>query len=58
MRLAFHRNIGNVDRVVRIIVGIFLIYIAFFNPWTLNNWINFFIGLLGTVMIIEGALAY
>ena len=58
MQLAFHRNIGNVDRIVRIIVGIILIYLAFFNAWALNSWVIFIIGLFGAVMIIEGALAY
>lgn len=58
MQLSFHRNVGNVDRTVRIIVGIILIYIALFNPWTLNSWANLIIGLFGTVMIIEGVLTY
>jgi hypothetical protein len=58
MHLSFQRNIGNTDRIIRIIIGIVFIYLALFNPWGLNSWINIIIGLFGAVMIVEGALEY
>jgi len=58
MQLAFHRNIGDIDRIARIVIGIILIDIALFNTWTLNSWMNILIGIFGAVMIIEGALTY
>jgi hypothetical protein len=50
MNLSFQRNIGNIDRVIRIFLGIVLVYLAFLNPWVLSSWINILIGLFGAVM--------
>jgi hypothetical protein len=58
MHLSFHRNIGNVDRILRIMAGILLIYLAFIDPFLLSVWANLIIGLVGAAMIIEGTLAY
>lgn len=58
MHLSFQRNIGNIDRFIRIFLGIVLVSLAFSNPWTASSWIIFLIGLFGAAMIIEGALAY
>ena len=58
MNLSFHRNIGNIDRIVRITAGIILIYLALFNPWGLTGWINIVIGMFGAAMIVEGVLTY
>ena len=58
MHLSFHRNIGNVDRIVRITAGIIFIDLALFNPWGMAGWLNIAIGLFGAAMIVEGVLAY
>ncbi len=58
MHLSFHRNIGNVDRIIRITAGIIFIYLALFNPWGLAGWINTLVGLFGAAMIVEGVLTY
>lgn len=58
MRLAYHRNIGNVDRTIRIIVGAVLLYLAAFEPFIMNGWLSLLLGIFGAAMIIEGALAY
>lgn len=58
MHLSFHHNIGNIDRAIRIIIGVIMIYLALFNPWMLSSWANILIGVFGAVMIIEGALTY
>lgn len=58
MNLSFHRNIGKVDRAIRIAAGIILLYLALLNPLMLENWAVLLISLLGTAMIIEGILRY
>jgi predicted phage tail protein len=58
MHLAFHRNISNVDRIIRIIAGIVLIYLAVFNPFMMSSWLSLILGIVGVAMIIEGVLAY
>lgn len=56
MHLSVHRNIGNVDRTIRIIVGIVLIYLAVFS--SLGIWVSLLIGIFGVVMVTEGILGY
>jgi uncharacterized membrane protein SirB2 len=58
VHLAFHRNLGNVDRTIRIIAGIVLIYLAVFNPLVMSSWLSLLFGVFGVAMIIEGSLAY
>jgi hypothetical protein len=58
MDLSFKRNIGRVDRIIRIAAGIILLYLAFFDPLMLENWAALLMGILGAAMIIEGALGY
>jgi hypothetical protein len=58
MHLAFHRNTGNIDRTIRIIVGIVLLYLAVFEPFIMNGWLSLLLAIFGAAMLIEGALAY
>lgn len=58
MHLSFHRNIGNVDRTIRIIFGIVLIYLAVFSTLAANIWLNTLLGIFGAAMFIEGLLGY
>lgn len=56
MQLSIHRNIGNVDRAIRIIAGIVLIYLAVFS--SLGIWVSLLIGVFGVAMVTEGILGY
>ncbi|NLB53361.1 MAG: DUF2892 domain-containing protein [Syntrophomonadaceae bacterium] len=58
MDLSFKRNIGKVDRIIRIAAGVILLYLAFFNPLMLENWAVLLMGIFGTAMIIEGTIGY
>lgn len=56
MRLNFEKNLGDTDRVVRLIIGAALIWLAVFRFIT-GGWAVAAIG-LGLSQLIEGALAY
>lgn len=56
MQLSVHRNIGNVDRTIRIMLGILLIYLAVFS--SLGIWVSLLIGVFGVAMVTEGILGY
>ncbi len=58
MHLSFERNLGNVDRTIRIVVGIILLYVVFATPLTMSGWVVSILGILGAAMIIEGILGY
>jgi len=58
MQLSFHRNLGNVDRTIRIMVGIVLIYLVILSPLVMSIWLSLFLGIFGAAMIVEGVLAY
>jgi hypothetical protein len=57
MHLEFKRNLGNIDRIVRIVLGILLLYFAFFTSLN-TSFISPFMGVIGSVMLIEGAVGY
>ena len=57
------KNMGNIDRVLRIIIGLVLLWYAFLAPATGYNWIgflgfiplaNWMIGHVGTVCVPNG----
>ncbi|MDD4802895.1 MAG: DUF2892 domain-containing protein [Syntrophomonas sp.] len=58
MNLSFNRNLGMVDRTIRIIVGIIMIYLGFFSTLMISSWVALGLGFLGAAMIIEGSLGY
>jgi len=58
MHLSFHRNLGNIDRTIRIIAGVVLICLAVFNPLIVSGWLILLLGVFGLAMIIEGLMAY
>ncbi|NLG32007.1 MAG: DUF2892 domain-containing protein [Syntrophomonadaceae bacterium] len=58
MDLSFQRNLGIVDRVIRIVSGIVLAYLAIFYPLIVSSTIRIILGVFGIFMIIEGFLAY
>lgn len=58
MDLSFKRNIGKLDRMVRIILGIGLLYIALLQPLTISLVWVYLAGIAGIFMVIEGAAGY
>lgn len=58
MHLSFQRNLGTVDRVIRILGGLVLAYLAIFYPLTISSTVRIILGVFGIFMIVEGFLAY
>lgn len=58
MDLSFQRNLGIVDRVIRIVAGIVLVYLAVFYPLITSSTVKIILGVFGIFMIVEGFLAY
>ena len=58
MHLSFQRNLGIADRVIRIIAGIVLAYLAIFYPLITSSTVKIILGVSGIFMIVEGFLAY
>ena len=58
MDLSFQRNLGIVDRVIRIVAGIVLVYLAIFYPLIVSSTVRIILGVFGIFMIVEGFLAY
>ncbi len=58
MDLSFQRNLGIVDRVIRIVAGIVLVYLAVFYPLITSSTVRIILGVFGIFMMIEGFLAY
>ena len=58
MHLSFRRNLGIVDRVIRIVAGIVLVYLAVFYPLITSSTVKIILGVFGIFMIVEGFLAY
>ncbi|MDD2586029.1 MAG: DUF2892 domain-containing protein [Syntrophomonadaceae bacterium] len=58
MHLSFKQNTGTVDRILRIILGAILIYLAAFQPLNLSTFWNIALWILGLAFIIEGAIGY
>lgn len=58
MHLSLQRNLGIVDRVIRIIIGIVLVYLAIFYPLIVSSTVRIILGVFGIFMIVEGLLAY
>ena len=55
MDLSFKRNLGNLDRIIRVLVGVLLLGIA---PLLLNNvWSVVFV-VVGIFMLVEAILGY
>lgn len=58
MQLSFHRNLGNIDRTIRIMVGIVLLDLVVLGPMAMSTWLSLLLGIFGAAMIVEGVLAY
>ncbi len=58
MDISFKRNIGSIDRAVRVILGIVLLYIALFQPMVISSGWMYAAGIVGIFMLIEGAAGY
>lgn len=54
MTTRFSRNVGYLDRLLRFIAGLVLIYIGFVAPQLVGNTvINLFLGLFGALNIVS-----
>lgn len=58
MQLSFHRNLGNIDRIIRVMVGIVLLDLVILGPVVMSTWLSLLLGIFGAAMIVEGVLAY
>lgn len=53
------RNMGLVDRTIRIIMGLIMIYLAFINPSVIGSTtINMIVGFIGIVSILFAFIAF
>ena len=50
------KNVGTIDRIVRIVVGIILVYVAVFVIG--KGILMYVVGLLGLIMLAAAVLAY
>ncbi|NLB89378.1 MAG: DUF2892 domain-containing protein [Syntrophomonadaceae bacterium] len=56
MNLEFKRNLGNIDRAIRITIGFILLFLpAYIQMDTTWNWLFY---ILGIINIAEGTFAY
>ncbi len=58
MHLSFRRNLGNTDRIARVVIGTVLLYMAIFDAVAMGGWVSILFGIMGVAMIIEALLAY
>lgn len=58
MDISYKRNIGNIDRIARVLMGIVLLYVALFQPVAINSGWLYGAGIVGILMLIEGAAGY
>ena len=55
----FRRNLCNLDRVVRVVVGLTCVYFGFVDPSIIaNSVVATFIGVLGVVNVGAAAVSY
>ena len=50
------KNVGTIDRIVRIVVGIVLLYVAYAG--IISGIPRYIVGLLGLIMLAAAALSY
>ncbi len=58
MDISYKRNIGNIDRIARVLLGIVLLYAALFQPVVISSGWLYAAGIVGIFMLIEGAVGY
>ena len=58
MHLSWQRNLGTIDRILRIMVGFALLYLAAFQPIAISGNLNILLWIFGAIMLIEGLLSY
>lgn len=58
MQLAIKRNVGKVDRVLRIVLGLVFLYSAAFQAIALSAIWTTILLILGIMFLAEGALGY
>lgn len=53
------RNLGNLDRVIRMVLGIVLLYLAFFHAdWFSSDIAYFAVVIFGLINVITSAIAF
>lgn len=58
MKLRFRRNVGNLDRTIRVMIGTVLTLIVIFQPFNISTTWQWLIGLTGIASVAEGVLGY
>lgn len=54
----FERNLSTIDRIIRFLSGLGMMYIAYFNHHTLNSMtLSIILGLIGFVFIIVAIIS-
>lgn len=57
--MKIHKNMGIIDRIIRILGGATLIYIGFFDTSIIANSVaNFLVGLIGVANVFFSAIAH
>jgi len=58
VEISFKRNVGNLDRILRVLLGIVLLYLAAFESFPINTIWTVILSIIGIMMAIEGTLGY
>lgn len=58
MNWHFRRNVGNLDRTIRVVIGAALVLTALFQTFNFSLLWQWIIGIAGVASVLEGILGY
>lgn len=58
MHLSWQQNLGTIDRMLRIVVGLAFIYLAAFQSLSMSGFFTGLLWILGAFLFIEALLGY
>lgn len=58
MHLSWRQNLGMVDRVLRIVIGLVLVYLAVLHPIAIGSFLTVLFWIFGIFLFVEGVLGY
>lgn len=58
MHLSWRQNLGMADRVLRIVAGLVLVYLAALHPIAIGSFLTALFWIFGIFLFIEGGLGY
>ena len=52
------QNVGSTDRLIRIVLGLILAAVGFFNLFGVGGTLGIILGIIGLVLLVTGALSW